>query len=98
MKQDKSKCEQRLNQIVAILTRTIGSKSMSPEWDLCTVNVCSNLLRHLDHMLVVGVPVAQGALGQDGDVGEDVEQSQARSYVRGCSEVVGAGIFAEEVT
>ena len=59
---------------------------------------CSNLSRHLDHMLVVGVPVAQGALGQDGDVGEDVEQSQARSYVRGCSEVVGAGIFAEEVT
>ena len=49
-------------------------------------------------MLVVGVPVAQGALGQDGDVGEDVEESQARSYVRGCTEVVGAGIFAEEVT
>ena len=71
---------------------------MSPEWDLCTVNVCSNLLRHLDHMLVVGVPVAQGALGQDGDVGEDVEERQARSYVRGCSEVVGAGIFAEGVT
>ena len=59
---------------------------------------CSNLSRHLDHMLVVGVPVAQGALGQDGDVGEDVEESQARSYIRGRSEVVGAGIFAEEVT
>ena len=49
-------------------------------------------------MLVVGVPVAQGALGQDGDVGEDVEESQARSYIRGRAEVVGAGIFAEEVT
>ena len=71
---------------------------MSPEWESFTVNVCSNLSRHLDHMLVVGVPVAQGALGQDGDVGEDVEESQARSYVRGSSEVVGAGIFAEEVT
>ena len=72
---------------------------MSPEWELCTrVNLCPNLSRHLDHMLVVGVPVAQGALGQDGDVGEDVEESQARSYVRGCSKVVGAGIFAEEVT
>ena len=71
---------------------------MSPEWESCTVNVCSNLSRHLDHMLVVGVPVAQGALGQDGDVGEDVEESQARSYICGCSKVVGAGIFAEEVT
>ena len=49
-------------------------------------------------MLVVGVPIAQGALGQDGDVGEDVEESQARSYICGSSKVVGAGIFAEEVT
>ena len=48
-------------------------------------------------MLVVGVSVAQGALGQDGDVGKDVEESQARSYICGCSKVVGAGIFAEEV-
>ena len=49
-------------------------------------------------MLVVGVSVSQGALGKDGDIGEDVEESQARSYVCGCSKVVGAGIFAEEVT
>ena len=47
-------------------------------------------------MLVVGVPVAQGALGQDGDVGEDVEESQARSYIRGRSEVVGAEYLLKE--
>ena len=41
-------------------------------------------------MLVVGVPVAQGALGQDGDVGEDVEESQPGPHVCCRAQVIGA--------
>ena len=29
---------------------------------------------NLNHMLMVGVSVAKGALGKDGDVGEDIEE------------------------
>ena len=41
-------------------------------------------------MLVVGVPVSQGALGEDGDVGEHVEESQPGPHVCRRTQVIGA--------
>ena len=39
---------------------------------------------------MVGVPIAKGTLGEDGDVGENVEESQASPHVCCCPQIVGA--------
>ena len=41
-------------------------------------------------MLMVRVPVSQGALGEDGDVGEHVEESQPGPHVCRRAQVIGA--------
>ena len=57
-----------------------------------TVTLISEVgnISNLNHMLVVGVPVSQGALGEDGDVGEHVEESQPGPHVCRRTQVVGA--------
>ena len=55
---------------------------------LVIVTYC--ILANLNHMLMVGVPIAKGTLGEDGDVGENVEKGQASPHVCCRPKIVGA--------
>ena len=45
---------------------------------------------YLNHMLMVGVSIAQWALGEDGDISKDVEECQSGPHICCCPQIVGA--------
>ena len=69
-----------------ILLNSLNSLKFSTYSRLLWIVIFPNL----NHVLVVGVPVSQGALGEDGDVGEHVEESQPGPHVCRRTQVVGA--------